>query len=96
MSERTPRFVSWDLTDPFARASALLFAALQAQGRHALLDLDTPALTQARLFEAFPGATWRALAVEKLGPRPHAPAARNGRHCWRPGAFASPGPAVHP
>ncbi|WP_226994068.1 DUF429 domain-containing protein [Myxococcus hansupus] len=59
----------------FVRGSVLLFAALHAQGRHPMLDMDTPALTQARLFEAFPGATWRALAVEKLGAK----ASRTGR-----------------
>ncbi|NOK39237.1 DUF429 domain-containing protein [Corallococcus exercitus] len=53
----------------FVRGSVLLFAALRAHARVPLLDLDTPELSQARLFEAFPGATWRALAVEKLGAK---------------------------
>ncbi|NOK23127.1 DUF429 domain-containing protein [Corallococcus carmarthensis] len=53
----------------FVRGGVLLFAALRAHARMPLLDLDTPALSQARLFEAFPGATWRALAVEKLGAK---------------------------
>ncbi|GMU10700.1 DUF429 domain-containing protein [Corallococcus caeni] len=53
----------------FVRGSVLLFAALRAHARVPMLDLDTPALSHARLFEAFPGATWRALAVEKLGAK---------------------------
>jgi predicted nuclease with RNAse H fold len=40
-----------------------------------MLDVDTEALGEARLFEAFPGATWRRLAVEKLGAK----ASREGR-----------------
>jgi len=59
----------------FVRGSVLLFAALRARGGHPMLDADTPALEEARLFEAFPGATWRALAVEKLGAK----ASREGR-----------------
>ncbi|RKI51171.1 DUF429 domain-containing protein [Corallococcus sp. AB049A] len=51
----------------FVRGSVLLFAALRVHARVPMLDLDTPSLSDARLFEAFPGATWRALAVEKLG-----------------------------
>ncbi|RKH45472.1 DUF429 domain-containing protein [Corallococcus llansteffanensis] len=53
----------------FVRASVLLFSALESLTRTPLLDLDTPELSRARLFEAFPGATWRALAVEKLGAK---------------------------
>ncbi|NPC75932.1 DUF429 domain-containing protein [Corallococcus exiguus] len=53
----------------FVRGSVLLFAALRAHVRVPMLDLDTPSLSHARLFEAFPGATWRALAVEKLGAK---------------------------
>ena len=53
----------------FVRASVLLFSALRSHARVPLLDLDTPELSHARLFEAFPGATWRALAVEKLGAK---------------------------
>lgn len=52
----------------FVRGSVLLFAALcRGQGRPPLLDVDAPEPGQARLFEAFPGATWRRMAVEKLG-----------------------------
>jgi hypothetical protein len=51
----------------FVRGSVLLFAALRRQGRLPMLDVDAPTPGQARLFEAFPGATWRRLAVEKLG-----------------------------
>ena len=50
----------------FVRASVLLFSALHTHARVPLLDVDTPELSHARLFEAFPGATWRMLAVEKL------------------------------
>ncbi|RKH53626.1 DUF429 domain-containing protein [Corallococcus aberystwythensis] len=54
----------------FVRGSVLLFAALRAHSQKVpMLDLDTPTLPQARLFEAFPGATWRTLAVEKLGAK---------------------------
>ncbi|MBN8230134.1 DUF429 domain-containing protein [Corallococcus macrosporus] len=53
----------------FVRGGVLLFAALRAHARLPMLDLDTPELSRARLFEAFPGATWRALAVEKLGAK---------------------------
>ena len=53
----------------FVRASVLLFTALRARAGVPMLDLDTPELSRARLFEAFPGATWRALAVEKLGAK---------------------------
>jgi hypothetical protein len=59
----------------FVRGGVLLFASLRARGGLPLLDLDTDALDEARLFEAFPGATWRALAVEKLGAK----ASREGR-----------------
>ncbi|MCP3137063.1 DUF429 domain-containing protein [Pyxidicoccus xibeiensis] len=59
----------------FVRGSVLLFAALRARGGLPLLDVDAAALGEARLFEAFPGATWRALAVEKLGAK----ASREGR-----------------
>jgi hypothetical protein len=51
----------------FVRGGVLLFAALRSRFRVPLLDLDAPGIQGARLFEAFPGATWRALAVEKLG-----------------------------
>lgn len=50
----------------FVRGSVLLFAALRRLGALEMLDVDTPALSRARLFEAFPGATWRQLPVEKL------------------------------
>ncbi|WP_223640667.1 DUF429 domain-containing protein [Corallococcus sp. EGB] len=53
----------------FVRGGVLLFAALRTHARVPMLDLDTPALSRARLLEAFPGATWRALAVEKLGAK---------------------------
>ncbi|MFP2904292.1 DUF429 domain-containing protein [Pyxidicoccus sp. 3LFB2] len=59
----------------FVRGSVLLFAGLRARGGLSMLDVDTAALGEARLFEAFPGATWRALAVEKLGAK----ASREGR-----------------
>jgi hypothetical protein len=51
----------------FVRGSVLLFAALRGPGAPPLLDVDAPEPGQARLFEAFPGATWRRMAVEKLG-----------------------------
>lgn len=51
----------------FVRGSVLLFAALRRGGGLPMLDVDTPEVGRARLFEAFPGATWRRLAVEKLG-----------------------------
>ncbi len=46
-----------------------------------MLDVDTPEPGRARLFEAFPGATWRQLAVEKLGKKssPEGRAARRER-----------------
>lgn len=55
----------------FVRGSVLLFAALRAAraGVLPLLDVDAPDVRSARLFEAFPGATWRRLAVEKLGAK---------------------------
>ncbi len=55
----------------FMRGSVLLFAALRAThgGALPLLDVDTPDVRHARLFEAFPGATWRTLAVDKLGAK---------------------------
>lgn len=53
----------------FVRGGVLLFSALRTQAHVPMLDLDTPELSHARLFEAFPGATWRALAVEKLGAK---------------------------
>lgn len=53
----------------FVRGSVLLFAALRGLGGLKLLDVDTPDLGEARLFEAFPGATWRRLAVEKLAKK---------------------------
>ncbi len=59
----------------FVRGSVLLFAALRARGGLPLLDVDTASVGEARLFEAFPGATWRTLAVEKLGAK----ASRQGR-----------------
>jgi hypothetical protein len=60
----------------FVRGGVLLFAALCT--RAPLLDLDTPDFAKARLFESFPGATWRVLAVEKLG-RKHTPEGRAQR-----------------
>lgn len=59
----------------FVRGSVLLFAGLRARGAWPMLDVDTAVVRDARLFEAFPGATWRALAVEKLGAK----ASREGR-----------------
>lgn len=59
----------------FVRGSVLLFAGLRAGGGLPMLDVDTASVGEARLFEAFPGATWRALAVEKLGAK----ASREGR-----------------
>ncbi|MFP2928808.1 DUF429 domain-containing protein [Pyxidicoccus sp. 3LG] len=59
----------------FVRGSVLLFAALRARSGLPMLDVDAGTLGEARLFEAFPGATWRALAVEKLGVK----ASREGR-----------------
>ncbi|QSQ21439.1 DUF429 domain-containing protein [Pyxidicoccus parkwayensis] len=59
----------------FVRGSVLLFAGLRARGGLPMLDVDTASLSEARLFEAFPGAAWRALAVEKLGAK----ASREGR-----------------
>ncbi len=55
----------------FMRGSVLLFSALRAPHGAALplLDVDTPDVGRARLLEAFPGATWRALAVDKLGAK---------------------------
>lgn len=46
----------------FVRGSVLLFAALRKVGVLEMLDVDTPRVDRARLFEAFPGATWRQLA----------------------------------
>jgi predicted nuclease with RNAse H fold len=59
----------------FVRGSVLLFAGLRARGGLPMLDVDTASMSEARLFEAFPGATWRVLAVEKLGAK----ASREGR-----------------
>jgi hypothetical protein len=59
----------------FVRGSVLLFAALHTRSGLPMLDVDTDAPGKARLLEAFPGATWRALAVEKLGAK----ASREGR-----------------
>ncbi len=55
----------------FMRGSVLLFAVLRSShgGALPLLDVDTPDVRRARLFEAFPGATWRTLAVDKLGAK---------------------------
>lgn len=53
----------------FVRGSVLLFSALKASGALPLLDVDTPDVRLARLFEAFPGATWKRLAVENLGAK---------------------------
>lgn len=55
----------------FMRGGVLLFSALRAfhGAGLPLLDVDTPDVRRARLFEAFPGATWRALAVDKLGAK---------------------------
>ncbi len=55
----------------FVRGSVLLFAALHSRHGLPLLDVDP----EPRLFEAFPGAAWRALAVEKLGAK----SSREGR-----------------
>ncbi|MET0401886.1 MAG: DUF429 domain-containing protein [Cystobacter sp.] len=64
----------------FVRGAVLLFAALSRRGLP-LLDLETPHLGDARLFEAFPGATWRQWGVEKLGRKttPEGRAARRER-----------------
>jgi hypothetical protein len=59
----------------FVRGSVLLFAALHRLRGLALLDLDTPAAHEARLFEAFPGATWRGLGGSKL-PKKETPEGR--------------------
>jgi len=59
----------------FVRGSVLLFAGLRAWGGLPMLDVDTASVGEARLFEAFPGGTWRALAVDKLGAK----ASREGR-----------------
>jgi predicted nuclease with RNAse H fold len=64
----------------FVRGSVLLFAALRARGGLPLLDVDAASVGEARLFEAFPGALWRTLAVEKLGAK----ASREGRERRRP------------
>lgn len=56
----------------FVRGSVLLFAALHSKHGLPMLDVDTGG---ARLLEAFPGAAWRSLAVEKLGAK----ASREGR-----------------
>ncbi len=53
----------------FVRGSVLLFAALRSAGRLKLLDVEAARVEEAGLFEAFPGATWRRLAVEKLGKK---------------------------
>ncbi|MDY7233172.1 DUF429 domain-containing protein [Hyalangium rubrum] len=53
----------------FVRGSVLLFAALHRLGTLEMLDVDTTELGRARLFEAFPGATWRQWNVEKLGKK---------------------------
>lgn len=53
----------------FARGSVLLFAALRNTGRLELLDVDVAEVSQARLFEAFPGATWPRPGVGKLGKK---------------------------
>ncbi|WP_224240522.1 DUF429 domain-containing protein [Hyalangium gracile] len=62
----------------FVRGSVLLFAALRRFEALELLDVDTPHVGEARLFEAFPGATWRRLAVEKLAKK-DSPAGRARR-----------------
>jgi hypothetical protein len=59
----------------FVRGSVLLFAALRKHGALELLDVDVPEVSQARLFEAFPGATWRRLQVSRWGKK----ASREGR-----------------
>lgn len=53
----------------FVRGSVLLFAALRSLGTLELLDVDVPEVGQARLFEAFPGATWRRLDGGRLGKK---------------------------
>jgi hypothetical protein len=53
----------------FVRGSVLLFAALRSLGRLTLLDVDVAEVGHARLFEAFPGATWRRLSGGKLGKK---------------------------
>ncbi|WNG13242.1 DUF429 domain-containing protein [Cystobacter fuscus] len=65
----------------FVRGGVLLFAALHRLGALPMLDVDTSEPDRARLFEAFPGATWRHLAVEKLGKKssPEGRAARRAR-----------------
>ncbi|NBD12859.1 MULTISPECIES: DUF429 domain-containing protein [Corallococcus] len=81
----------------FVRGSVLLFAALRAFNRVPMLDLDTPVLSRARLFEAFPGATWRARAVEKLGAKA-TPEGRARRKALLEAAglrFVDAGPCTH-
>ncbi|MCP3104958.1 DUF429 domain-containing protein [Myxococcus sp. K15C18031901] len=53
----------------FVRGSVLLFAALHARARLPMLDVDTPAVEHARLFEAFPGALWRRLVGRGLAKK---------------------------
>jgi len=62
----------------FVRGSVLLFAALRSTGGPELLDVDVAEVGQARLFEAFPGATWPRLGVSKLGKK-SSPAGRAQR-----------------
>ena len=62
----------------FVRGSVLLFAALRGREDLRLLDLDTPEPHEARLFEAFPGATWRGLGGKKL-PKKDTPEGRRRR-----------------
>ena len=62
----------------FVRGGVLLFAALHRRGGVQLLDLDEPGMKDARLFEAYPGATWRRLGVEKLGKK-NTPEGRKAR-----------------
>lgn len=53
----------------FVRGSVLLFAALRKPGRLELLDVDVSEVGQARLYEAFPGATWRRLGEGRLAKK---------------------------
>ncbi|MBM7113042.1 DUF429 domain-containing protein [Archangium primigenium] len=65
----------------FVRGGVLLFAALHQGSGLPLLDLDTPHPHEARLFEAFPGATWRQLGGKALGKKttPEGRTARRAR-----------------
>ena len=75
----------------FVRGSVLLFAALHRLGGLELLDLETPDLGRARLFEAFPGATWRQMRGKTWGKKasPEGRAAR--RDCLEAEGLRFPG-----